>query len=239
MLPVPGFAIATGVIAIAVVALAHASQRNLTPDPDGGAWLGEDYFVGPRELYLNVIGTQLLVVGALLLVVWLSELPWTALGTAGGTGTVIIGVGLGVILYLANEASITLFDRFGIGYSEALRGALAPSSIAGWAVLLLIVLPVIATAEELLFRAALIGGLEASLGVSPWLLVLVSSVLFAVGHGIQGMGGILVTGTLGIVLGVAYVLSGSLLLVVVAHYVINALEFIVNEGIGRGREAPP
>jgi uncharacterized membrane protein len=34
------------------------------------------------------------------------------------------------------------------------------------------------------------------------------------------------------VLGAAYVLTGSLLAVVVAHYLVNALEFVVHEGLG-------
>jgi uncharacterized membrane protein len=34
------------------------------------------------------------------------------------------------------------------------------------------------------------------------------------------------------VLAVTFVLTGSLLVVVVAHYLVNALEFVVHEGLG-------
>lgn len=237
MPPVPGFAIATVLVVAAVVVLARASQGSLTPDPNGGAWLGEDYRIGPIELYLNVVATQLLVVVAVLATVALTAVTWTDLGIGRALPTwhVLGGIGLGAVLYLGNEASVHLLDRLGIGYSEALRGALAPDSAVGWVMLLVVVLPVIALAEELLFRAALVGGMEASMGVSPWLLVAISSVLFALGHGIQGTGGIIVTGALGIVLGAAYVISASLVLVSVAHYVINLLEFVVHEGLGVDR----
>jgi membrane protease YdiL (CAAX protease family) len=51
--------------------------------------------------------------------------------------------------------------------------------------------------------------------------------------------GVVVTGVLGFVLAAAFVLTGSLLAVVVAHYLVNALEFVVHEGLGAdpfGRE---
>lgn len=219
---------------MAVVLLARTSQRNLQPDPDGGAWLENDQYIGIYELYLNVVLSQLLVVGVIIGLLWITVVPADAMGsliTDDGHLLVGIGIVLGVGLYLANELSVFLLDRLGIDYSEALRGSLAPASPAGWFILLVIVLPVIAVAEELLFRAVLIGGLAASIGIDPWILIILSSVVFSLGHGIQGTGGIIVTGGLGIVLGVAFVLSQSLLLVIVAHYVVNALEFVINEGL--------
>jgi membrane protease YdiL (CAAX protease family) len=92
------------------------------------------------------------------------------------------------------------------------------------------VLPVVAGFEELLFRGVLVGALSVGFDVSPWLLAVASSVVFGLGHGAQGRLGVLVTTSLGLVLAAAFVLSGSLLLVVVAHYLVNALEFVVHEG---------
>jgi membrane protease YdiL (CAAX protease family) len=78
----------------------------------------------------------------------------------------------------------------------------------------------------------LIGGAAAATGLAPWPFVVLSSVAFALGHGIQGKSGIAVTGLLGGVLGVGYVLTNSLLLVVIAHYVVNAVEFLLKEWLG-------
>ena len=112
---------------------------------------------------------------------------------------------------------------------------LAPGDVRGWLVLLGGTLRVIAVVEEFLFRAAIIGVPAAAFGVSPWALAVLSSAVFAVGHGAQGRVGVAVTGGLGFVLAAGYVLSGSLLLVVVAHYLVNALEFVVHEGVGAER----
>ncbi len=98
-------------------------------------------------------------------------------------------------------------------------------------------LPTVALFEEFLFRAVLVGAFSAgaaALGVpaSPWLLAVLSSVAFALGHGAQGRAGVVATGTLGFVLAAAFLLTGSFVVVAVAHYLVNALTFVVHEGVG-------
>jgi len=176
------------------------------------------------------------VFGVLLLAgAWYAEIPAWAFGVAAETVSVralAIGVGLGLALYAANEAGAAVGAQFGLGEGERLRSALAPDTLLGWAVLLLVVLPIIAGFEELLFRGALVGVIAAGYDVSPWVMAVVSSGAFALGHGAQGRLGVLVTGTLGFVLAAAFVATGSLLVVVIAHYLVNALEFVVHEGLG-------
>ena len=164
---------------------------------------------------------------------WFTQIPLAAFGVSTplvSVSTLGVGVALGVALYAANEAGASVGERLGIGADEGLREALAPESLGGWVVLLFLVLPIIAGFEELLFRGVLVGVFSAGFGVSPWLLVLGSSVAFALGHGAQGPAGVVVTGVLGFVLAAAFVLTGSLVVVVVAHYLVNALEFLVHEG---------
>ena len=190
-----------------------------------------------RELVANVALTQGLFGGVLVAAAWWTGVPASALGvepTAASVGLEAIGLGLGigVALYVANALAAVGLERIGVGFDEFLRELLAPESGREWAVLLFAVLPTVALFEELLFRAALIGALSAGFGVSPWLLAVLSSVAFGLGHGLQGPGGILVTGVLGFVLAAVFILTGSLLVVVVAHYVINAAEFVVHERLG-------
>lgn len=207
----------------------------MVPDPTGGAVIG-DQRLSLGALYINVILSQVGVVAVLLGLAWVTSVPRSAFGIGDHGLTLSAQLGLGVLLgvglYLLNAGSVFVLDRLGIGYSEDLRGSLAPQSASGWGFLLIVVLPIIAVSEELIFRAALIGAVAAGFDVSVGLLILISSIAFAIGHGIQGAGGIVVTGTLGAVLGVAFVASGSLLVVVTAHYLINALEFLIHEGLG-------
>ncbi|MDL5361957.1 CPBP family intramembrane glutamic endopeptidase [Halalkalicoccus sp. NIPERK01] len=218
----------TGVVTVLLLALAHASRSAIDePDPDVELTSG--------LLLVNVALSQGVLLGVLLAAAWYTEIPLAAVGLgAGTTGTraLAIGVGLGFVLYLGSELGGATADRLGFEYDEGLRELLAPGSIGGWAVLLGFVLPVIALFEEFLFRAALIGVVWAGYGVSPWLLALVSSVLFAVGHGAQGRTGVAVTGLLGFALAAGFIVTESLLVVVIAHYLVNALEFVVHEGLG-------
>ena len=201
-----------------------APVRPTPPGPSGGALLA------------NVAITHGLIAVTVVALAWFSQVPPSALGVGSVTDAAVgadftSGVVLGVGLYLASEAGTAVADRIGVEYDEHLRELLAPGGTAEWAMLLLVILPIIAVAEELLFRAALIGALGAGFGVPAWVLVVGSSVLFGAGHGAQGAIGIAVTATLGLVLGAAFVLTGSLLVVVVAHYLVNALEFVVREGV--------
>ncbi|WP_238398112.1 CPBP family intramembrane glutamic endopeptidase [Halorussus salinus] len=197
-----------------------------------------DFEFSTGALLTNVALSQGLFGVAILGAAWLADVPPVALGVEVGdpwsVGLPAVGLGIvvGVALYVANELSSVLLDATGVEYSEGLREALAPDTLRGWVVLLGVVLPVIAGFEELLFRAALVGAFAAGFGVSPWILALFSTVAFAIGHGAQGPGGVVVTGLLGFALAAAFVLSGSLLVVVVAHYLVNALEFVVHEGLG-------
>lgn len=167
---------------------------------------------------------------------WLAAVPASALGVADdplstGLPALAVGVAAGVGLSLANALAGGLADRFDGDPSEELRELLSPETLAGWAVLLGGVLPIIAGFEELLFRAALVGAFSIGFGVSPWALVAFSSIVFAVGHGAQGTLGVVVTGLLGAALGALFVVTNSLLAVVVAHYLVNAVEFVVGEGL--------
>lgn len=222
----------TGVVTVLLLALAYVSQTIVDSEESPES---ERQEMSAGLLLANVALSQGLFAGVLLAAAWYTRIPLAALGIGTGvTGfeTASIGVGFGIGLYLASETGGVVAGRLGFEYDERLRELLAPDSAGEWAVLLGLVLPIIAFFEEFLFRAALIGAVVAGYGVSPWLLAVISSVLFALGHGAQGRTGVIVTGSLGLVLAGAFVLTGSLLVVVVAHYVVNALEFVIHEALG-------
>lgn len=188
------------------------------------------------ELLANVAVSQGLFAVVLVGAVIYTGVPADALGIEYSVSALeyglFWGIAFGVVLYVANEIGAATATHFGFDHDEQLRELLAPDSLQGWLVLLVVVLPVIAVFEELLFRAALIGAISVGFGIDPWILAVVSSIAFAVGHGMQGSVGIVVTGLLGFVLAAIFIVTGSFLAVVVAHYVVNALEFVVHEGLG-------
>ncbi|MEF8841507.1 MAG: CPBP family intramembrane glutamic endopeptidase [Haloarculaceae archaeon] len=241
---------------VLLLVLARASQTHVGPTvtvaerrwlaglPDGADHLDASGAAAPAAdppsegfLLVNVALSQglfgfVLVVGA-----WYTEVPPAALGlgaTPLSTGVPALGWGLslGLALAAANAAGSAVAQRFGYEPGTELRELLAPETVLGWLLLLGVALPTVAVFEEFLFRATLVGALAAGFGVSPWLLAVLSSAAFAVGHGAQGPVGIAVTGLLGFVLAAAFVLSGSLVVVVVGHYLVNAVEFLRHETAG-------
>lgn len=210
----------------------EASSPPIDPSPTAppGARQLADADPDAASLLASVALTQGAFGVVLLAGVVVADVPATALGlSVPSTGAVLTGLGLGAVLAVANEVGARVGDRLGFANGEALRTALAPATAGGWVALLLVVLPTVAVFEELLFRGALVGALAVGFGVSPWLLAVLSSAAFAVGHGAQGPAGIVVTGVLGFALAAAFVLTGSLLVVVLAHYVVNAVEFLLHE----------
>lgn len=238
------FAGLTALVLFVLLALARVSQvtsreavaetRTDTSEHPGPARHseGESASLSTGLLLANVALSQGLLLVVLLGSAWYARIPPAALGAtpANWLGELAVGGTLGIGLYLVNELGSRAAEAVGIEVPDGLRESLAPDSMVGWVVLLGIVLPTIAVFEEFLFRAALVGAFSTGFSLSPWLLALLSSVAFALGHGAQGALGMVVTGGLGFVLAGAFVLTGSLLVVVVAHYLVNALEFAVNEG---------
>jgi membrane protease YdiL (CAAX protease family) len=219
----------------------HGSEASGTPattTANRGAGTADDrgsFTTG--QLLANVALTQGLFGVVLLGAALYWRIPASAFGVTAdalSTGLPALGAGvaLGVGLYVANELGAAGADAMGVEYDERLRSLLAPDSSGGWVVLLFLVLPIVAGVEEFIFRAAVIGATNAGFGTSPWALAVVSSIAFALGHGAQGRMGVLVTGGLGLVLAAAFVLTGSFLVVFVAHYLVNALEFVVHELLG-------
>ena len=96
-----------------------------------------------------------------------------------------------------------------------------PVNSYGWTILLLI--PV-AVHEEILFRGLLLPYLRRVTGSWP-LAIAISSGMFAVLHVDQGVMGALQILGVGTVLAVFFVLSRSLIAVIVAHFVFNFLQF--------------
>ena len=76
--------------------------------------------------------------------------------------------------------------------------------------------------EEWLYRAFFLAVVAALAGGPPgWVLVVVAAVAFGLAHAYQGIGGIVLTGVLGGVLAALYLSTGSLLLPVLLHAVID------------------
>lgn len=226
------FYVVTGIVLIAAIGFATQTARVIRRNrPGPGEPVDPETTIGISRLslYANAALSQAFLLAIIWIGLYLSDVSSSPLGLMGSTGltlALVLGVAVGLVLAAVNEGIERVVGRVGLAHDELLRRLLAPSTPVEWTTLALVVLPVVALFEELLFRGMLIGGIGAGLGISPWLLVLGSSVLFALGHVVQGLGGLLAAGVLGLLLGGAFVLTESLIVVVIAHYLVNLLEFV-------------
>lgn len=90
--------------------------------------------------------------------------------------------------------------------------------------------------EEIVYRGFVIWYL--SLFVPLWPAVFVSAIVFGLAHSYQGPGGALRCGSLGLGFGVFYVLTGSIWLPMLAHFLMDALQGLSLRELLSDSEAP-
>lgn len=140
--------------------------------------------------------------------------------TAAGAGRELL---LGAALFfpfLLVVAGISLgLDAVGLGGERQVPAFLVPQG-GGEIALAVVFLVVVAVAEETIFRGYLIRRLQQISGNLP-AAVLLSSLLFALGHGYQGVAGLITVGLLGLVLAGVYLWRQSLVAPMVLHFLQN------------------
>ena len=94
----------------------------------------------------------------------------------------------------------------------------------GLAMFLLVVIVAGGVREELQ-RAFLLHRFRGDLG-QPWMGVFVTSLAFGLGHTLQGYDAAIITGALGALWGVVYILRGSAIAPIVSHSLFNSAELV-------------
>lgn len=176
----------------------------------------------PAENLLRLVLITLCIILGYLSGVPLAQLGWVfpAVGQQLLWGTVY-GFGLALFFYLSTKWLVKVTgQRF---YSSVVIQAITPRSTRELLLVLLVMAPVVLV-EELLFRSLLIGGFALLLPL-PWLII-GWSILFGLLHAPQGLWGMLGAGLGGLVLSILFVVQGSILLPIVAHYVTNCVQVI-------------
>lgn len=176
----------------------------------------------PAENLLRLVLIALCIILGYLSGVPTAQLGWVfpAVGQQLLWGTVY-GMGLALFFYLSTKWLVAMTgQRF---YSSVVIQAITPRSRRELLLVLLVMAPVVLV-EELLFRSLLLGGF-ALLFPLP-VLIIGWSVLFGLLHAPQGLWGMLGAGLGGLVLSILFVVQGSILLPVVAHYVTNCVQVI-------------
>jgi membrane protease YdiL (CAAX protease family) len=132
------------------------------------------------------------------------------------SGNLLLGLVLFVPLFTGAGILEAGLSAAGLAATSTTPSFLQYQGISGAALALLLVL-VVAIAEETIFRGYLILRLQAVTS-SPWAAVLLSSAIFSIGHGYEGPAGVITTGVIGAVYAVIYLSRRSLVSPIVLHF---------------------
>ncbi len=135
----------------------------------------------------------------------------------------LLGLGIGLALAFGFYAATRLLlhlggERF---YSPSLLEILLPANRREFWLVLLAFIPAVLV-EELLFRSLFIGGLSPLL--PPLLLVIGTGIAFGLLHSPQGIWGMAGAGLAGVIFGLLFTATGSLVAPLLAHYVANSVQ---------------
>lgn len=215
-----------GGVAISVLSIVRAMRGGFDPQ------------LPHSEVAYAVVRNAVVLLGVFGFFVWVGDVPLLFLGIGRHPPSflpvaLVAGVGLGLGTFLACLGLALVSSELGLEHDYRWPGQLLPRTQREWTLFLGAVSPIFVVVEEVVYRGILVGVLFpfAAMAV-PFphaAVVVVSSVLFGLAHANQGEVGVLTTGFMGLVLGTAFVLADSLLLVVVAHYVANVGACVFND----------
>lgn len=173
------------------------------------------------------------ITGIMLINKWVLPWSWSDLGMAKPQSwwqTLAVTLAIFIAVYLFGRfIQPHIIAQFGahqgIGFLDVVKGNF-PVLIAS----LLLTWFTAAFLEEVIFRAFFINSLDLLLGENSWSLVgalLLSSLAFGGIHAYQGITGILITSSLGLIFGVAFLLNGRRIWpLVIIHGLIDTLTLI-------------
>jgi membrane protease YdiL (CAAX protease family) len=137
---------------------------------------------------------------------------------------------LGVVLFVPFFAGAALLEwallRLGLSAPSTPLSSLLKVHGAGQVVLALFLVSVVAVAEETIFRGYLLLRFKTVFGNTAVAVVL-SSAIFAVGHGYEGSAGVVTVGVMGLVFALIYLWRGSLAAPIVMHFLQDFIAIVV------------
>lgn len=144
----------------------------------------------------------------------------------GGVRNVARGLALFVVVFVVAG----YLDRFLVSLGFSTPATPLPKFLTAQGsseeLLAVLLVAVVAVAEEIIFRGYLILRLKQVTGSTAAAIVL-SSLVFAVGHGYEGSAGVITVGFMGLAFALVYVWTGSLVAPIVMHFLQDFLGIVL------------
>jgi membrane protease YdiL (CAAX protease family) len=168
------------------------------------------------------------LVSLILFFLWRNREPIKTIGWQSKRWWVDILLGMAAFPFMYFGAA--LLERFllSIGFTvpSTPLPSLQPSMDVLDLTLALILVAVVAIAEETIFRGYLLLRFRTLTGGTGWA-VLLSAVVFSLGHGYEGTAGVVTVGTMGLVLALAAIWRKSLVMPITMHFLQDFLSIVL------------
>lgn len=168
------------------------------------------------------------LVALILFFAWRNGEPMAALGWSVRQGW--LEVGLGVLFFLPMTLGTAWLESAlrAAGFSAPATPlpALTPAQDIGQLLLAAILVVIIAIAEETIFRGYLMLRLT-TVTESPAAAVVLSTLVFSLGHGYEGSAGVVTVGAMGAMFAVIYLWRGSLVAPMTMHFLQDFIAIVV------------
>ncbi len=177
---------------------------------------------------LSTIFRDLGLVALILFFLWRNREPLTNIGwTLRNVWTdVSLGVGLFISTFFALGWLESVLRAIGLSAPAApLPSFLSPAGPIQ-ALLAFVLVVVVATAEETIFRGYLLLRLEA-VSQSTTVAVILSAVIFSLGHGYEGGAGVVTVGVMGVIFALVYIWRRSLVAPITMHFLQDFLAIVL------------
>ncbi|HEX5421165.1 MAG TPA: type II CAAX endopeptidase family protein [Gammaproteobacteria bacterium] len=192
-----------------------------------GALLRTPRSVGFAVTAVTTIAQDTGLVALVLYFLWRNGEPLRRLGWnfGGGVREVLVGIVLFGPIAFATSALATWLTKLGLSAPSGEISFLAPAG-AGELALGVLLVAVVAVAEETIFRGYLLlrfGALTRSTEAA----VILSSIVFGLGHGYEGSAGMVSVAVLGALYALVYVWRQSLIAPIVMHFLQDLLGIVI------------
>ena len=184
---------------------------------------------------ISTILRDLALVALIFFFLWRNEEPAPRIGwtTRSLSRNALLGVVLFPFVFLGAALLAALLQSLGLsGLEPSARSFLVPTGTAELALAALLV-AIVAVSEETIFRGYLIARFEGVFRSTASAVVL-SSIVFAIGHGYEGAAGIVTVGVMGLVFALLFVWTRSLVAPTIIHFLNDFVAIVLLPLLGLG-----
>lgn len=171
---------------------------------------------------------DLSLVSLIVFFLWHNGEPVTAIGwsSAGMWNEVVLGVALFLPVFFGAAWLNGVLHALGFSSPATPLPSLIPAHDLTQLLLAVVLVVIVALAEESIFRGYLILRFE-NLGASPAMAVILSAVVFSIGHGYEGSAGVITVGAMGAAFAAVYLWRRSLVAPIVMHFLQDLLSIVL------------